>query len=226
MPSRQPSFSWARMAGVSCALGMVGRRQIAEDELRRRQIELQHLRIPEDRGLVGDGAVEGAAAAVVAHPCQREVVVRPLQVAITRSLLEVGLLRVDAEQHAQAVARVWLMHAEELAAVIESLAAERRVQRMRRIVELDEDMLVVGPMVRAACADHQSELRPVLHRAGPLHEGDGGTVHAHQAAAAIDKIGQVLPQLRIGEAIADRVVEEHRVELPQALALEHFRIAG
>ena len=51
-------------------------------------------------------------------------------------------------------------------------------------------------------------------------------MHAHHPAAAIHEFQQALPQRRVREEIADRVVEEHGVELSQALGPEHLRVTA
>src|SRR5688572_12794197 len=94
------------------------------------------------------------------------------------------------------------------------------------IIELDENMLIARAMTSAACADHESELGPVLDCAGPLRETDRCAVDAHEAAAGIDEIGQVLPEFGVGETIADGVVEEDSVELLEVFALEHVRVTA
>ena len=45
-----------------------------------------------------------------------------------------------------------------------------------------------------------------------------------QTAAAIDKLEQALPQLRVVEEIAHGVVEENGVKLPQTFRLEYRRV--
>jgi hypothetical protein len=46
-------------------------------------------------------------------------------------------------------------------------------------------------------------------------------MHPHQAAAAIDELDQALPQRRVRKQVAHGVVQEDRVELPQAFGPEH-----
>ena len=60
------------------------------------------------------------------------------------------------------------MEAEELVAVVETLAAENAVYRMARVVELDEHVLVAGAMTGTTCPDHSSELGPILPGARPM----------------------------------------------------------
>ncbi len=112
------------------------------------------------------------------------------------------------------------MHAEELVAIVEILPVEGLVYGVSRVVELDEDMLVVGLVIGAAGAKHDAELGPVLDRARPLGESHGRTMHAHQPAAAVHEFQQALSQGGVFEAVAHRVVEEDRIELPEALGFE------
>ena len=97
---------------------------------------------------------------------------------------------------------------------------------MRRVVELDKDMLVARAVNRPPRPEHQPELRPILDRARPLGEGHRCPMHSHHPASAIHEFHQALPQRRIGEEVADRVVEEHGVELAQALRPEHLGITA
>lgn len=125
---------------------------------------------------------------------------------------EIRARMVDAQEHAHALARIRLSEAEEFVAVGETLAAERANQRMARVVELDGDRLIGVLVGRAATAEHEAELGPVLHAAGPAPERDRCAVNAQQAAAAGDELDQVLPEFGVGEQIADGVVEEHGIE--------------
>ncbi len=49
-------------------------------------------------------------------------------------------------------------------------------------------------------------------------------MHSHHPAAAVHEFHQALPQRRVGEEIADGIVEEHGVERTQALGPEHLRV--
>ncbi len=80
------------------------------------------------------------------------------------------------------------MNAEELVPVVEVAAPERLIDGMVGIIELDEDVLVAVAMVRAARAQHDAELRPVLMRAGPACEGHRRSVHAHQSTASVNEL--------------------------------------
>ncbi len=86
-------------------------------------------------------------------------------------LLEVGLVVVNAQQHAHPPARIGLLHAEKLVPVVEALAAKGLVHGMRRVVELDENVLIARAVIRPPRAEHQTELGPIFDRARPLGEG-------------------------------------------------------
>ena len=135
------------MAGVSLAARNGRGRQVAQDKLGRAEIELQHLRVPKDIGIVGDRAIEDPAPSVVPHPGQGIVLIRPHVEGLFR---QCRFLRVNAEQHAHPVSGVRVVHTEELATVLEVLGGEGLEQRMAWIVELDDDVLVRRQMVRTA----------------------------------------------------------------------------
>jgi len=65
----------------------------------------------------------------------------------------------------------------------EEVAAEGLRHRMRGIVALDENVLIVGPVVGASRAEHDAELRPILGRPGPVGKSHRSPVHAEQSAA-------------------------------------------
>jgi len=183
------------------------RREIAQDELRRGEVEGEQLRVAEDIRVVRDGAVERPAAAIVAHPGQREVLVGALRFGEARVLVEVSLVVVNAEQHPHALAGVGLIDAEELVPVIEALPAKGLVYRMGRVLEFDEDMLGIRAVICPPGADHQPELGPILHRARPLGEGDEVPWHAHHPTAAVHELDEALSQGRVGEKVADTVLK-------------------
>jgi len=122
--------------------------------------------------------------------------------------------------------RVGIVEAEELVAILEALAPERRVERMAGVIELDEHVLPGLAVARAARAEHEAKLRPVLVRAGPPREGHRRAVHAEQSAAAVDELDQALPQRGVLKQIAHRVVEEDRIELLEVLWPEDHGIAA
>ena len=116
---------------------------------------------------------------------------------------QLGLGRVDTQEHAHAIARVRIAHTEELAHVLEALSAKRPVERMVRVIELDEDVFVLCQMRRSASAEHAAELRPCLLRpVGKIGECHRRAVDAQQPAAGQHELQQVLPQHRIGEQVA------------------------
>ena len=111
--------------------------------------------------------------------------------------------------------------------MLKALSAKGPVERMVRVVELDEDVLVLRQMGSPAPAEHVPELRPGF--LGPIRkigERHRGAVDAQQPATGQDELQQVLPKHRIGEQIADRVVQAHGVELTEVLLLKYGRVVG
>jgi len=206
--------------------GRGGRLQVAQGELDRAQIEPEHLRVPEHGRVVRDRAVERPPAPVAADPRQRVVLVGAKLPPAGQAAVRVELVAVHAQQHANALARIRIVHAEELVAILEALAAEHPGQRVGRVVQLDQHALVGLAMGGAARADHPGELRPVLLRAGPLREAHRRPVHAHQPPAPADELLKVSPKFRVGKQVAHRVVQEDRVEPAQAVAAEDGRVAA
>src|SRR4030065_370788 len=95
-------------SSLSCGSEFLVLSVLAFWELRRRQIELQHLRRPEDIRIVRDGAVEYAPTPVVADPGEAVVIVLAEDVAAGLSF-KFGLVHVDAQKHANPVSRIGLL---------------------------------------------------------------------------------------------------------------------
>ena len=137
------------------------------------------------------------------------------------------LVGVDAHQHVHTIARVRTADAKELAHMFKALPIERRVERMGRVVQLDEDAFVLSQMGRTTTTQHHAKFGPGL--AGSVFEiGErhGRAVDAEQPASGQYKLEQVLAQDRVGEQVPYRVVQTDGVELRKMLFFEYGWIIG
>ena len=169
-----------------------------------------------------DRAVDNATAAVVAGPGEGVVVIGP-ECPFRRIALRV----VDAEEDANATSGVRPVDAKELADVFERLAGEGSVQGVVGGIEFDDDSLVLCQVGCASPADHASELGPVFLAAlFEISKPNGRSVDSKESPAADDEFDQILTEGRVGEQVADRVVQADGVELFEVFLFKDGRGRG